>query len=153
MEEEAEPEESLGDIFGEIFNDVVINKGSGIMGDFLDWAEGTVGGKYDPFGDEEASTPGTTKEDLDSEIEVIKTTIKNLEGRYTEIKKERMQNERELLNTKPKTGEPRDVAKLEQRLMKIESTRGLAARQSEMENQLRTLKRKRNQLQEKRNYY
>ena len=70
-----------------------------------------------------------------------------------QVKKTRVQYERDLLNSKPKAGEPRDVGRLEQRLMKIEETRGLAARQGEMEKQLRALKRKRNQLQEKRNYY
>ena len=127
------------------------------MSDFLEWAEGNAGGKYDPFGEGGSASQGqeaaSTKETLDGEIEVLKTTIKNLEGRYAEVKKERVRNERDLLNSKPRAGQPRDVDKLEQRLIQIEETRGLAARQGEMEKQLRTLKRKRNQLQEKRNYY
>ena len=150
-------EESLGDIFGEIFNDVMHNKGSGIMNDFLEWAEDRSGGKYSLYGEDVTVTSGqeasTTKEALEREIEEIKTAIKNLESRYETVKKTRVQYERDLLNSKPKAGEPRDVGRLEQRLMKIEETRGLAARQGEMEKQLRALKRKRNQLQEKRNYY
>ena len=61
-------EESLGDIFGEIFNDVMHNKGSGIMNDFLEWAEDRSGGKYSSYGEDVTVTSGqeasTTKEAL-----------------------------------------------------------------------------------------
>lgn len=154
-EEERESMESLGDIFSDMFRDIKNNKGGGVMEDFLDWVEGDSGGKYSPFGDDDGANNGTTeksKQEIDDELEVLVMAIKNLEGRYQDVKKSRVEGERVLLGTKPKSGEPKDISKLEKRLLQIEEVRSLAARQSEMEKQLRALKKKRNNLQELKNY-
>ena len=159
-EEEEGPDESLGDIFSAMYRDILgANKGGGIMDDLLDFLEGDGGGrgKFSPFADDDGSNRGgyadeKSRAEIDGELEVLDMAIQNLDGRYATVKKSRVDQERLLLTTKPKAGEPRDIGKLEERLQRIEEVRGLAARQTEMEKQLRQLKRKRNRLQELRNY-
>jgi curved DNA-binding protein CbpA len=159
-EEEEGPDESLGDIFSDMYRDILgANKGGGIMDDLLDFLEGDGGGrgKFSPFADDDGSNRGgyadeKSRGEIDGELEVLDMAIQNLDGRYATVKKSRVEQERLLLTTKPKAGEPRDIGKLEERLQRIEEVRGLAARQTEMEKQLRQLKRKRNRLQELRNY-
>lgn len=154
-EEKEEDVESLGDIFADMFRDIKNNKGGGVVEDFLDWMEGDSGGKYSPFGDDNGANNGAnekSKQEIDDELEVLVMAIKNLESRYQDVKKSRVEGEKVLLGTKPKAGDPKDIKKLEKRLHQIEEVRSLAARQNEMEKQLRTLKKKRNNLQELRNY-
>lgn len=153
--ESEEDVESIGDIFSDMFRDIKNNKGGGVLEDLLDFLEGDSGGKYSPFADDDGANRGSdekSRKDIDDELDVLVMAIKNLENRYQDVKKSRIEGEKLLLGTKPKAGEPKDITKLEKRLLQIEEVRSLAARQGEMEKQLRALKKKRNSLQELRNY-
>ena len=154
-----EPSESFGDIFSDLFKDIRGSGGTAALEDMMEFLEGMGVGGQSWTGDSDIGSSSSyerqnarSRSELEAEISVLRTASSNLESHLSDLKKLRMEAERELLRTKPAENAAPNLEVLESRMKKIESLRGLKARQEEVDRQLKQLRRKLKNTQEILNY-
>lgn len=161
-EEDDAPTESMADIFAEMFRDIALNKGNRILNDVNDFLNSQITGE--PKDGTSSSSmrggaPGRnnrkqqydryTAEELASEVVVLQTACSHLKEHIADLKGA-LSIEESLLafssseqssstTTSEQTSNSR-VAALEERLRRIETVKGLQARISEAQGQLKQLK-------------
>lgn len=144
-----EPVESLGAILGELWGELRSGGATNLFEDFIDLLEENVpGSRYTSAGVGEAgasstttrkSADGQTVAELDSEIAVLSSALRNLQVHLSDLVKLRSQEEQNIQTGGAGGGKSTEV--LEARLKKIEALRGLDARIETVQKQTRQLQR------------
>jgi len=128
--------ESMVDVLSDLWSDIKDTGGANIFDDVLDFLE-------DNFDDEKdlytQASQSNDQEQLNSEINMIKLTIKNLKLHATTIMKQCQDKEFDLKSTKGL--QLKTVEEMETRFRKIEDLKSLQARVNEVEKQIKQLER------------
>ena len=130
--------ESMVDVLSDLWSDIRDTGGSTIFEDVLDFLEDNFDSDKDLYS---SKPPVSTsnQEQLNSEMSMIKLTIKNLKSHSTTLMKQCQDQEIDLKSTKGK--ELKTVEEMENRFRKIEDLKSLQARINEVEKQIKQLER------------